>query len=229
MLLEKGSGFAQKRSAQSQFDCFPIVFEWHPEAGSVSIHYISFINTMSMKGHTMFRTSLFAAIIATITIATPAAADTFKLTSSMIAEGQQLDAAQVFAGFGCEGGNTAPDLAWSSAPKGTQSFAVTVYDPDAPTGSGWWHWFAFNIPADATGLSAGDAMREGVVELSNDYGATGFGGACPPPGEVHRYQFTVHALGIVLELDDSFSNALAGFMVNANSIASDTITAVYSR
>jgi Raf kinase inhibitor-like YbhB/YbcL family protein len=72
-------------------------------------------------------------------------------------------------------------------------------------------------------------MPSEVVELTNDYGSEGFGGACPPPGEMHRYQFTVHALGTVLELDDSVSNALAGFMVNANRLASATITSVYNR
>ena len=132
-------------------------------------------------------------------------------------------------GFGGPSGNVAPDLAWSGAPEGTDSFAVTVYDPDAPTGSGWWHWFAFNIPSDVAELPAGAAMPYGAIELANDYGSTGFGGACPPPGEVHRYQFTVHALGTTLEIDDSVSNALAGYMVNANSIGSASITAVYSR
>lgn len=158
-----------------------------------------------------------------------AQAETFKLSSPSIAEGQQLDSKQVFQGFGCEGGNMAPALSWSGAPAGTKSFAVTVYDPDAPTGSGWWHWFAFNIPADAKGLPKGGALPKGAVTLANDYGAKGFGGACPPPGEVHRYQFTVHALKTTLELDGSVSNALAGYMVNANSIASSTITAVYNR
>ena len=162
-------------------------------------------------------------------IAMSASADEFSLASTSIAEGQALDAAQVFEGFGCTGGNTAPDLAWSGVPEGTKSFAITVYDPDAPTGSGWWHWFAFNIPADVTSLEAGAAMPEGAIELKNDYGAVGFGGACPPPGEVHRYQFTVYALGTVLEIDDSVSNALAGYMVKANSLASATITAVYTR
>lgn len=177
----------------------------------------------------MLRATLLSAGLATTILAAPAMAETFTLTSTMITEGQQLDAAQVFGGFGCEGGNGAPDLAWTDAPERTQSFAVTVYDPDAPTGSGWWHWFAFNIPADVTELPAGAMMPEGTVELTNDFGMEGFGGACPPPGEVHRYQFTVHALGTVLEIDDSVSNALAGFMVNANSLASSTITAVYSR
>ncbi|WP_299375642.1 YbhB/YbcL family Raf kinase inhibitor-like protein [uncultured Tateyamaria sp.] len=171
------------------------------------------------------KTSL--ATLTALLLAAPAWADGFTLTSPDIAEGQQLADAQVFAGFGCEGGNVAPSLEWSGAPEGTQSYAVTVYDPDAPTGSGWWHWFAFNIPGDVTSLPGGGAV--GGVELANDYGVRGFGGACPPPGEVHRYQFTVHALGTVLEIDGSVSNALAGFMVNANSLASSTITAVYTR
>ncbi|MEM7806101.1 MAG: YbhB/YbcL family Raf kinase inhibitor-like protein [Pseudomonadota bacterium] len=176
------------------------------------------------------RRSMFAtAVLFLGCIAHPATADSFTLTSSAIAEGQALDAAQVFEGFGCTGGNAAPDLVWSGAPEGTKSFAVTVYDPDAPTGSGWWHWFAFNIPADVTALKAGGAMPEGAIELKNDYGMVGFGGACPPPGEVHRYQFTVYALGTVLEIDGNVSNALAGYMVKANSLASATITAVYTR
>lgn len=172
------------------------------------------------------RNAFLATLMATA-VATPALADGFTLTSPDIAEGQQLSSDFVFQGFGCEGGNMAPTLAWSGAPEGTESFAITVYDPDAPTGSGWWHWFAFNIPAETTSVSADDAV--GGVELFNDYGAEGFGGACPPPGEVHRYQFTVHALGAMLEIDGSVSNALAGFMVNANSLASSTITAVYNR
>lgn len=162
-------------------------------------------------------------------LASPVAAETFRLTSTSIAEGHQMDSTHVFQGFGCEGGNQAPDLAWSGAPAGTRSFAVTVYDPDAPTGSGWWHWFAFNIPADVTELPSNETVPDGAVELKNDYGSIGFGGACPPPGEVHRYQFTVHALGTELEIDDSVSNALAGYMVNANSLASASITAVYTR
>jgi Raf kinase inhibitor-like YbhB/YbcL family protein len=174
----------------------------------------------------MTRNILFVALMAS-TMAFPALAGEFTLTSPDIAEGQHLNNYFVFQGFGCEGGNMAPTLEWSGAPKGTESFAVTVYDPDAPTGSGWWHWFAFNIPADITSLPAGDAING--VQLTNDYGTEGFGGACPPPGKVHRYQFTVHALSTTLDIDNSVSNALAGFMVNANSLASSTITAVYNR
>lgn len=178
------------------------------------------------------------AAFATFLLASNAAVATetetaFKLSSPDISEGQTLDADFVFKGFGCEGGNVSPALSWQGAPEGTKSFAVTVYDPDAPTGSGWWHWFAFNIPADVTSLpkntTAGSGLPDGALELGNDYGTTGFGGACPPPGEVHRYKFTIHALGTVLDLDANVSNALAGYMVNANSIASSTITAVYHR
>lgn len=153
----------------------------------------------------------------------------FTLSSSDIAEGQQLAQDFVFKGFGCEGSNVSPSLSWANAPEGTESFAITVYDPDAPTGSGWWHWFAFNIPVDVNELPSDSGTPEGAIALKNDYGTSGFGGACPPPGEVHRYQFTVHALSTKLELNDSVSNALAGFMVNANSIASASITAVYNR
>lgn len=176
------------------------------------------------------------ALVGLAMLATPitAQADDFTLTSNSIAEGKHLSDTHVFQGFGCKGENKSPDLNWANAPAGTKSFAITAYDPDAPTGSGWWHWFMFDIPANVTSLSAatmaGAGVPDGATELKNDYGTVGFGGACPPPGEVHRYKFTVHALGVdKLGIDGNVSNALAGFMVNANSIASSTITAVYTR
>ena len=173
--------------------------------------------------------TLFNTLVLSASLIMPAFAGEFRLSSSDISEGGKLDTQQVFKGFGCDGGNTAPALSWENAPEGTKSFALTVYDPDAPTGSGWWHWFAFNIPADTSEISAGEALPKGTIELSNDYGAKGFGGACPPPGEVHRYQFTLHALPAMLDIDGSVSNALAGFMVNANATDSTSITAVYNR
>lgn len=182
--------------------------------------------------------SYFTLITALIVFAfhNPAFAEgqnTFTLSSTDIAEGQQLNTKHVFKGFGCEGENLSPALSWKNAPEGTKSFALTVYDPDAPTGSGWWHWNVINIPANVTSLPAGvistAGLPAGALELRNDYGQNSFGGACPPPGEVHRYQFTIHALSTTLDLDNSVSNALAGFMINANSIASSTITAVYTR
>ena len=156
-------------------------------------------------------------------------ADTLRLKESSIAEGQKLSNKHVFLGFGCKGDNLAPKISWSGVPKETKSLAITVYDPDAPTGSGWWHWFVFNIPTEVNQISEGGMLPKGAVTLKNDYGTKGFGGACPPAGEVHRYQFTIHALDTRLELDSSVSNALAGFMVKAHSIDSDTITAIYYR
>lgn len=184
----------------------------------------------------MLRKSILASsvLLASAACAATSHAEGFTLSSPDLAEGQALSSAQVFQGFGCEGGNQSPTLSWSGAPEGTKSFALTVYDPDAPTGSGWWHWNVINIPLETTSIAAGasntDAMPEGSRELTNDYGAVGFGGACPPPGEVHRYQFTLHALGTdSLDLPENASNALTGFMINANVIDTATITAVYTR
>lgn len=161
-------------------------------------------------------------------------ADVFSLSSPDIIEGELLDNKFVFKGFGCTGDNISPTLSWKNAPKGTKSFALTAYDPDAPTGSGWWHWFAFNIPVNVMQLhqnaGSSDGDLHGAVQLRSDYGTKGFGGACPPTGEVHRYKFTIHALSTEkLDLDENVSAALAGYMVNANSIATSTITAVYKR
>ena len=172
------------------------------------------------------------ACLAALSAAAPAMAESFTLRSDTIAEGQPLEAAQVFAGFGCEGGNLSPHLAWSGLPEGTKSLAITAYDPDAPTGSGWWHWSVINLPVTVSELAAGasGALPAGAVELRNDYGAPGFGGACPPPGAVHRYVFAVHALGVeTLDLPAEASAALAGYMIGANTLARAEITAIYTR
>ncbi|WP_338110280.1 YbhB/YbcL family Raf kinase inhibitor-like protein [Rhizobium quercicola] len=156
------------------------------------------------------------------------------MTSTSMSEGGRLSSAQIFKGFGCDGGNTSPQLSWSGAPAGTKSFAVTAYDPDAPTGSGWWHWNIVNIPVGETRLAASasgtEALPKGAVELKNDYGSVGFGGACPPSGVVHRYIFSVHALNVeALDLPKDASNALAGFMIGSTTIATARLTAVYNR
>ncbi|GHG87654.1 YbhB/YbcL family Raf kinase inhibitor-like protein [Pseudodonghicola xiamenensis] len=182
----------------------------------------------------MRRISLIAGAVLAGALAASAQAEGFRLTSSTIAEGAQMNEEQVFAGFGCDGGNRSPQLSWSGAPEGTKSFAVTAYDPDAPTGSGWWHWQVVDIPASVTTLEAGAsgtaAMPAGAKEISNDYGVTSFGGACPPPGEVHRYIFTIYALPVdTLGLPDGARNALAGFMINSMTLGSARITAVYTR
>lgn len=165
-----------------------------------------------------------------------ALAEPFSLVSTDISSGKPMSTAQEFQGFGCTGGNLSPQLSWSNAPEGTEAFAVLAYDPDAPTGSGWWHWQIVNIPKHVTALptGAGDLSKnlapEGSTQISNDYGVNGFGGACPPEGHgVHRYQFTVHALSKKLELPENASGALTGYMVNAHSLASSTLEALYKR
>ncbi len=182
----------------------------------------------------MIHKALISGLALAASAMAPAAAQDFHLSSSSIAEGEKLADAHVFEGFGCEGGNMSPQLSWTGAPEGTKSFAVTAYDPDAPTGSGWWHWNVVNIPAAVTSIEAGASgkgdMPEGALEITNDYGAAGFGGACPPPGEMHRYIFTVHALSTEkLDLPENPSNALVGYMIGANTIETAKITAVYVR
>jgi Raf kinase inhibitor-like YbhB/YbcL family protein len=158
------------------------------------------------------------------------------LTSADMSEGQPLKAEQVLNGFGCEGANRSPELSWSGAPEGTQSFVVTAFDPDAPTGSGWWHWTLFNIPASVTQLqagagSAGGALPEGAVQGRTDFGAPGYGGACPPPGsEPHHYIFTVYALKVPnLPLDEGAPGAMVGFMARGSALEEATLTALYGR
>ncbi len=161
----------------------------------------------------------------------------FTVQSGDIEAGKLMSSAQVFNGFGCSGGNQSPQLQWSGVPDGTRSFAVTVHDPDAPTGSGWWHWVVFNIPATTTGLMANAGnlqaglMPAGAVQSRTDFGAPGYGGPCPPEGHgPHRYRFTVHALKVEkLALVENASAAMVGFMINGNSLGSATLEAIYKR
>lgn len=138
----------------------------------------------------------------------------------------------VFNGFGCTGENQLPKLEWKGVPKGTKSIALTVYDPDAPTGGGWWHWVAFNLPADITSIDA-DKLGEtkGAVESITSFGKPGWGGPCPPEGDTpHRYVFTVYALKVdKLDLDANATPNLVGYMLNANSLATATATVLYGR
>lgn len=180
------------------------------------------------------RTTLAAAALTFSAHAVQAAE--FTLSSTDISEGQSLSVMQVFNGFGCVGQNRSPQLSWSAAPAGTKSFAVTVYDPDAPTGSGWWHWTVFNIPATVTSLPAGitangQGLPKGAIQGRTDFGSSGFGGACPPQGDKpHRYQFVVWALNTdKLPLDPQASGAMVGFMLNAAVIGRAKLTAYYGR
>ncbi|MFC4656557.1 YbhB/YbcL family Raf kinase inhibitor-like protein [Rheinheimera marina] len=158
----------------------------------------------------------------------------FQLTSPDIKEGHFMAKTFEFNGFGCDGPNKSPALSWAGAPADTKSFALTVFDPDAPTGSGFWHWLVVDIPATISDLAQGAGNGElpaGARALRNDYGLTDFGGACPPPGHgMHRYQFTVWALPSEgLGVPDDASAAVVGFMLNANAIGKATLTATYAR
>ncbi|HYB50774.1 MAG TPA: YbhB/YbcL family Raf kinase inhibitor-like protein [Burkholderiaceae bacterium] len=178
------------------------------------------------------RTALAAA--ATGLIASTSAA-AFEIKSPDIAEGSTLTKAQVYSGFGCTGDNISPALQWSGAPAGTKSFALTVYDPDAPTGSGWWHWVVYDLPASSTGVprgvGKGAALPAGAHQGRNDFGAGDFGGACPPPGDApHHYIFTVYALKVdKLGVPADATAALIGYNIKANSLGSATLTARYGR
>ena len=148
----------------------------------------------------------------------------------------RLAEAQVYAGFGCRGDNRSPALSWSGAPRGTKSFAVTVYDPDAP-GRGWWHWVIYNIPATVTALPAGvgDTAQHlapsGSKQGMNDFGMAGYGGPCPPAGDrPHRYEFRVLALKVdTLEVSGNEPAARISAQALAQSLAIAHFTAYYSR
>lgn len=160
----------------------------------------------------------------------------FTLSSPDLADGTTIAAAQVFNGFGCSGGNISPALAWSHAPAGTKSFALLVHDPDAPTGSGWWHWVVYNIPASATSLPAGagdpkkSLMPTGAVQGRTDFGTAGYGGPCPPPGKPHRYYFRLYALKVEkLDVPPDATPALVGFNVNFSSLGKAELMGLYGR
>ena len=149
---------------------------------------------------------------------------TFTLSSNDISDGGVLPDAQVQAK-----GNTSPHLRWSGAPEGTKSYAITCYDPDAPTGSGFWHWTVANIPADVTELPAGGPVPAGAVEGRTDFGEPGYGGAAPPPGHgPHRYIFTVFAVDAErLDVTPDNSGAVFGFNLHFHTLAKASITATY--
>lgn len=161
----------------------------------------------------------------------------FTLTSETFADGDRLSLPQIAGMIGTGGGDRSPQLSWSGAPEGTRSFAVTCYDPDAPTASGFWHFAAYNLPASVTELEEGavvlgevsDSFPAGASLLRNDGGFAGFVGAAPPPGHGdHRYIFVVHALDVeTLELDELASPALLGFQMFGHTLGRARITGVF--
>ena len=192
-----------------------------------------------MTRNALIRIGALVTGLAAISLTSSAAqAEQFKLASPDIKPNGTIAEEQVFNGFGCSGKNISPALKWSGAPKGTKSFALLVHDPDAPTGgAGWWHWLGIDIPANVTelrkdsGKADGSNLQKGAVQIGTDFGASGWGGPCPPAGDKpHRYNFTLHALKAEkLDVPKDAKASLVGFMVNANSIGKTTLTGKYGR
>lgn len=161
-----------------------------------------------------------------------------QITSTDFYDGDYLGPDHILAeeyGFGCAGGNRSPQLSWSGAPEGTASYALTCYDPDAPTGSGFWHWVVVNIPAEvtelATGAGDGSGIPSGALQTRTDFGQPGYGGPCPPEGDhPHRYLFTVHAVGVAeLPVDAGTMPAVVGFMLHFNTLEKASLMGLYKR
>ncbi|WP_078085284.1 YbhB/YbcL family Raf kinase inhibitor-like protein [Microbulbifer mangrovi] len=165
-----------------------------------------------------------------------ARADSLQLASSTLADGERMPPAQLYYDFGCSGENISPELHWQGAPEGTRSYALVMYDPDAPTGSGWWHWVVFNIPASVHAIpeGAGDpkaGLIPEAIQSRTDFGSPGYGGACPPEGHGdHRYQFRLYALKVdQLPLDSDAPAAMVAYHINANKLAEAQLEVKFGR
>jgi Raf kinase inhibitor-like YbhB/YbcL family protein len=184
----------------------------------------------------MSRTKTFmATLVLACALGGTSQAQNFVLTSSTIKNGGTIANEQVLNGFGCTGGNVSPQLSWTGAPANTKSFALTMYDPDAPTGSGFWHWLVVNIPSAtkefAKGAGTSGSLPAGVLQTRTDFGKPGYGGPCPPKGDKpHRYQFTLFAVDLdKLDVNADTSAAVVGFNLHFHTIAKATFTGMYGR
>ena len=156
--------------------------------------------------------------------------------SNDIAHGEMMSNAHVYNGFGLDGQDLSPHLRWSGFPAETRSFAVSCFDPDAPTASGFWHLMLVDVPASVTELPTGAASGDlsglpaGSFCVRNDFGSKGYGGAAPPAGDPpHRYHFAVHALDVEsLGIDSDASPAFAGFNIRFHALARGLIVPVFA-
>jgi Raf kinase inhibitor-like YbhB/YbcL family protein len=161
----------------------------------------------------------------------------FEVTSDDVGEGETLAMPQVSGIFGAGGEDISPHLRWAGAPKETKSYSVTCFDPDAPTGSGFWHWVVYDIPADVSelvtgaGSQDGSALPAGAKQLKNDAGLFGYLGSAPPAGHgTHRYMFAVHALNVAsLPVTEDVTPAICGFNMFGTTIGRATVTPVYEQ
>ena len=172
---------------------------------------------------------LMLSFAATAAEKTPAKKSGFTLSSTSFKNGGTIPDKYVFNSFGCSGGNTSPQLSWQGAPEGTKSFALMVHDPDAPTGSGWWHWVVYNIPADTKEIPEGGPVPG--TEGNTDFGKPGWGGPCPPPGSGnHHYNFTLFALKTdKLDIPKDATAAFVGFNVHGAMLGKAKLTGLYGR
>ncbi len=187
----------------------------------------------------MHKMAFGAGVIALSLAFAPVAHAQMKVTSTDIKNGASGSKAMEANVFGCDGKNQSPQLTWTGAPKDTKSFAINLYDPDAPTGSGFWHWVVFNIPVSTTSLptNAGDLkaklMPDGAIQSRTDYGADGYGGMCPPKGDKpHHYKLTVYAVGkekLEFAKDDNVSAAVVGFELHFATKAKAELDWTYGR
>ena len=188
------------------------------------------------------RTIIFALSLISTTVFAQENSNKFSFGSTAFSDAGTISMKQVFNSFGCTGKNISPELVWANPPSGTKSFAITVYDPDAPTGSGWWHWTVFNIPAKIRSLREGENFKpykkgeelisyESTTQGRTDFGKSGYGGPCPPEGDQpHHYIFTLYAIKEAkLPLNKDSSGAMVGYTLKQNMIEKLSVTAMFGR
>jgi Raf kinase inhibitor-like YbhB/YbcL family protein len=176
-------------------------------------------------------------IICLMAISSFAQAKDMRVQSSSWKDGEPIHDEYVFNGMGCPGQNISPEVSWDNLPKDTKSIAITIHDPDAPTGSGWWHWIVYNIPASVKSFSQGEGksaeakLPNGAVQNTTDFGTSGYGGPCPPQGDAyHHYNLTVFALNVdKLDIPANATGAMAGYYINQHMIGKATLTGLYKR
>lgn len=166
---------------------------------------------------------------------TKSTGNAFTLYSPDIYNGKEIQKEQVFNGFGCKGKNISPKLVWKNAPKSTKSFAITMFDKDAETASGWWHWVVYDISANIALIEDGASedkklFPKGAIQATNDYGEKGFGGVCQTNEKKHNYIITLYALDVEkLDLPKNATPAMINYFLNLHKISTAKIQAFYTQ